>query len=276
VVKTSELVTVGIPTYNNPEGLRNTLNNIINQTYHNLEILISDNCSPNTDVQEVCRDFVLKDPRVRYYRHDTNTGLANNFHSVLQKATGDYFVWVADDDNHNPGFISTLVTAIESGNAIGAMCSTKRIDENGRFIDIVRFNTGGVSVLGLSRLELTFFFHGVFRTGELKKYINTSSSIFGLDFIKVYEMLLSSKLVWVDQVLFTKGYDRKKNDAVYKSDRLCWVKLAYRFPVYLLTSEYIVPEKKVLIVPITVMFWIWIGKLYAGHIVYLITGKPRI
>ncbi|MBU4370171.1 glycosyltransferase [Patescibacteria group bacterium] len=44
-----QLVSVGIPTYNRPESLRRTLECITSQTYKNLEIIISDNCSPNQE-----------------------------------------------------------------------------------------------------------------------------------------------------------------------------------------------------------------------------------
>ena len=41
------LVSVGIPTYNRPKGLKRLLKQIQNQTYKNIEIIVSDNCSEN-------------------------------------------------------------------------------------------------------------------------------------------------------------------------------------------------------------------------------------
>lgn len=104
------LVSVGIPTYNRPEGLRHTLNCITSQTYTNLEIIVSDNCSENEEVTKVINEFAEKDKRIIGIRQKENIGAANNFKYVLGRATGDYFMWAADDDE------------IESNNYIEELC----------------------------------------------------------------------------------------------------------------------------------------------------------
>jgi hypothetical protein len=92
------LVSIGIPTYNRPEGLRKTLENILSQSYKNFEIVISDNCSTKPEVQKVLNEFKAKDPRIIVYRQSENIGPAKNFGFVLEKAKGDYYMWAADDD----------------------------------------------------------------------------------------------------------------------------------------------------------------------------------
>lgn len=99
------LVSVGIPCYNRPEGLRRTLECITGQTYRNLEIIISDNCSTNPEVERVVRDFASRDIRIQYYRQGVNKGPIPNFQFVLEKATGEYFMWAADDDKWENYFI---------------------------------------------------------------------------------------------------------------------------------------------------------------------------
>jgi glycosyltransferase involved in cell wall biosynthesis len=61
-------VSVGIPTYNRPEGLRRTLECITQQTYGNLEIIVSDNGSPGRETEVVVREFRDKDSRIQYFR----------------------------------------------------------------------------------------------------------------------------------------------------------------------------------------------------------------
>jgi FkbM family methyltransferase len=99
------LVSVGIPSYNRPEGLRRTLECITQQTYWNLEIIISDNCSPNPEEEMVANEFIKKDSRVRYFRQISNIGAANNFKFVLECAKGEYFMWAADDDEWDKKFV---------------------------------------------------------------------------------------------------------------------------------------------------------------------------
>jgi glycosyltransferase involved in cell wall biosynthesis len=105
------LVSVGIPTFNRPEGLRRTLRLISAQTYRNLEILISDNASPGPDTEKVVRDFSAADQRIKYFRQPANIGAIANFRFVLAKASGDYFMWAADDDEWDARFVETCLAA---------------------------------------------------------------------------------------------------------------------------------------------------------------------
>jgi glycosyltransferase involved in cell wall biosynthesis len=103
------LVSVGIPTFNRPEGLAATLANIRAQTYDNLEIIISDNASPDPRVAEIARAAAACDPRVSYFRAPSNAGAKANFESVLKRSSGVFFMWAADDDAWCDGFIERCV-----------------------------------------------------------------------------------------------------------------------------------------------------------------------
>ncbi len=99
------LISVGIPTYNRPEGLRRTLECITRQTYQNLEIIISDNCSPSNNSERVVQEFRRNDARIRFFKQQKNHGSIYNFKFVLEKANGEFFMWAADDDEWEPDFI---------------------------------------------------------------------------------------------------------------------------------------------------------------------------
>jgi glycosyltransferase involved in cell wall biosynthesis len=94
----SPLVSVGIPTFNRPEGLATTLANIRRQTYENLEIIVSDNASPDPKVAQIGRTAVASDGRVSFFRQPANGGAKANFEFVLAKSSGTFFMWAADDD----------------------------------------------------------------------------------------------------------------------------------------------------------------------------------
>lgn len=106
------LVSVGIPTYNRPDGLRRTLECITSQTYANLEIIVSDNASPGEETESIVREFMAGDTRIIYYRQPENLGSMLNFRFVLEKATGEYFMWAADDDEWENTFVSFCVDNI--------------------------------------------------------------------------------------------------------------------------------------------------------------------
>jgi glycosyltransferase involved in cell wall biosynthesis len=113
--KNERLVSVGIPAYNRPQGLKNTLKCITTQTYRKLEIVISDNCSPDHDVEKIAREFAGIDSRIKYYRQPENRGSLFNFDFVLEKATGEYFMWAADDDAWEADFVKRCAECLDEG-----------------------------------------------------------------------------------------------------------------------------------------------------------------
>lgn len=96
------LVTIGIPTFNRSQFLKQTLQSAATQDYPNIEIIISDNASTDT-TSEICTLFCANNENFKYHRHSLNCGGTENFNTVLKLATGSYFMWLGDDDwiDHN-------------------------------------------------------------------------------------------------------------------------------------------------------------------------------
>lgn len=93
------VLSICIPTYNRAEKLKCSIGTIIREFYDkdNVEILVSDNCSP--DETESVMEFVLQYyPRVKYYRNEENIGPTRNFISCYKRAHGRY-VWLFSDDD---------------------------------------------------------------------------------------------------------------------------------------------------------------------------------
>jgi glycosyltransferase involved in cell wall biosynthesis len=103
------LVSVGIPCYNRPQGLDKLLASITKQTFDNIEILISDNCSTNPDVQNVAQKYAARDPRIQVFRQPVNIGLIGNHQFVRDRARGKYFMWASDDDEFPTDYIEVCL-----------------------------------------------------------------------------------------------------------------------------------------------------------------------
>ena len=114
-VKDQPLVSIGIPTYNRPQGLRRALESIIKQTYQNLEIIVSDNCSveeetaKETEAGMIVREFMAKDERIQYFRQEENIGLFYNKKFLFEASHGEYFTWLCDDDERSPEYIEVCL-----------------------------------------------------------------------------------------------------------------------------------------------------------------------
>lgn len=72
----------GLPVYNGEQFLEETLDSLLAQTYSDFELIISDNASTDR-TESICRFFVKKDKRIRYYRNDENIGLGSNFNRAF-------------------------------------------------------------------------------------------------------------------------------------------------------------------------------------------------
>lgn len=115
------MVSIGMPVYNRPDGLRRALACLTGQTYHTIEIIISDNCSPDGAVKAVVDEFMHHDSRIRYYRQSPSLGIAGNFKFVLQQAKGDYFMWAADDDEWDENFIRQCMSHLMEDSVVSVM-----------------------------------------------------------------------------------------------------------------------------------------------------------
>ncbi|MBD2774457.1 glycosyltransferase family 2 protein [Iningainema tapete] len=120
------LVSVIIPTYNRVEYLKEALNSAVKQTYQNIEIIVSDNCSTD-NTQAVVESF--PDSRIRYWRQPTNLGMFANQMYAFKAGRGKYVASLHDDDMWKEDFLEKLVPLIDANpNLILAFCDQYIID----------------------------------------------------------------------------------------------------------------------------------------------------
>lgn len=90
-------VSVIIPVYNVELYLEECLNSVINQTYKNLEIICIDDHSTDGSL-EILRAYSCKDSRIVLLRNNGNHGLAYTRNRGIDRASGDYILFVDSDD----------------------------------------------------------------------------------------------------------------------------------------------------------------------------------
>lgn len=113
------LISVGLASYNRPELLARAITSIRNQSYTNIEILVSDNGSTCAELVTIIKKFAAEDERVKYFLHPQNKGTFSNFRFLLERANGEYFIWLADDDYWSEHFLTNILrSAKESGAAL--------------------------------------------------------------------------------------------------------------------------------------------------------------
>lgn len=118
-------VSIGIPVYNGQKYLESAIKSLLQQSFRDFEVVISDNASTDK-TEEICRFFQSQDERIRYCRNTVNIGAAGNYKKVFQLARGEFFKWMAHDDKCSANYIEECVKELEADSKI-VMCFPKVI-----------------------------------------------------------------------------------------------------------------------------------------------------
>jgi glycosyltransferase involved in cell wall biosynthesis len=107
------MVSVGLPVFNSEATVGKAIESILSQTYHDFELIISDNASTD-NTEAICMKYCALDSRIRFIRQEENIGAGNNFQLVFSQARGTYFMWAAADDTRTANFIEQTVFVLEN------------------------------------------------------------------------------------------------------------------------------------------------------------------
>lgn len=103
------MISLCIATFSRPDRLETLLDHLVDQTYKDFEVVISDN-DPQGSAERVINLPNLSKLRINYQRNETNVGMVKNFNLSLSRATGEYIIFITDDDPLFPHALETLVS----------------------------------------------------------------------------------------------------------------------------------------------------------------------
>lgn len=100
---------IGITTYNRKDMLRQLLMSILEQEFHDYEIIVGNDYQPEPLTQEM---IGVNDNRIRIINYEKNHGELENMNALLHASRGRYFTWQFDDDLCAPGFFQECADAL--------------------------------------------------------------------------------------------------------------------------------------------------------------------
>ena len=113
------LVSILVATYNHKNYILDCLNSIKNQTYKNLEIIISDDSSKD-DTDKIINKFIKenKNLKIKFFIQKKNLNISKNFNFLFKKSKGKYIIFFGGDDIMEKNMIEIqLKTLIENPKA---------------------------------------------------------------------------------------------------------------------------------------------------------------
>lgn len=148
-------VSIIIPAYNVSEYLEFCVQSLLNQTYSALEILIIDDGSKDATPQ-VCDKLSKTDSRVIVY-HKKNAGVSSTRNFGIQRATGDYIMFVDGDDWVDSNYVEDMIQCIVDAQSDGCFCN-KYYKNNTLQIATSLMSTGTLDAKELLKRHLRYGF----------------------------------------------------------------------------------------------------------------------
>lgn len=92
-----EQIDILLATYNGEKYLKEQLDSILNQTYSNFRLLISDDCSKD-NTRKILKQYEEKDDRIKVFYQEKNLGYVKNFEFLLTKVENEIYALSDQDD----------------------------------------------------------------------------------------------------------------------------------------------------------------------------------
>lgn len=138
------LVSIGVLSYNYSKYIQAALNSILDQTYPNIELIIVDDCSIETETRQIIRQWI-SDNNIHciYIENKKNLGITAVSNIIVQQASGKYLNFFATDDIMLPEKIEQQVRILENVGEEFGMCysNVQTMDEAGNLLGLYSSST---------------------------------------------------------------------------------------------------------------------------------------
>ncbi len=218
-------VTIGIPVYNEDKFVAETILSALNQTYKNIRIIISDNCSTDRTF-EIAAKYAQVDGRIKLIRHEKNIGASMNFELLLRNADGKYFMWLGGHDLISKNYLADAVDLLERNMDLSLVYFNHQfIDENGKDIETpvlsdinsTKLNKEGRLLKVVTDLQWCTSFHGVFRQ-EFNNNIPFVKCV-GPDHLILFALANHGKIKYIAEIAYFRREFRKQETDEVRFER---------------------------------------------------------
>lgn len=130
-----KLVSIIVPIYNVEEFIEACVESILNQTYHNIEVILVNDGSTDSSFDKIQK--YINDPRIEII-NQKNQGLGGARNTGLKQANGEYIVFVDSDDTIEPTMIEEMENLAEKKDLDIVCCDYARVNEKGKSLEVYK------------------------------------------------------------------------------------------------------------------------------------------
>ena len=205
-----EKVDILLATYKpNITYLKEQIESVLNQTYKNIKLYISDDCSNEQEVIEILEDYAKSDDRIELYVQEKNLGYIKNFEFLLTKSTAKYVAFCDQDDIWYPNKIEKSLNTLIEKNVDLIYCNSKHINENDEIINLNYFKhknmplvKGKNNILTISRY-LGLGCSQIFTSEVRQKMLPYKESVMAHDWLASFIASEGKGVDYIEEPLFS-------------------------------------------------------------------------
>ena len=123
-----EKIDILLATYNGEKFVKEQIESILNQTYENFNLIISDDASTDNTLN-ILEEYEKKDTRIKVFKKEKNKGLIDNFEFLLKNVTSDYFMFSDQDDIWKKDKIEKSINKLKEENSGLVYTDLEIVDE---------------------------------------------------------------------------------------------------------------------------------------------------
>lgn len=199
-------------TYNGEKYLKEQLDSILNQTYKDFRLLISDDCSKDSTTK-ILDEYAENDDRIILFKQKENLGIIKNFEFLMKNVESEFFMFSDQDDIWNESKVEKTISKIEETTSDLVYADLEVVDE--------KMNTLSSSYWKLKGFEHKIYKYNNFESLYLNNFITGSTMIIRKKMLdKILPMIHESKYIlhdyWVALVVSKLGKISYINEPLVK------------------------------------------------------------
>lgn len=125
----ADTIDILLPTYNGEKYLKEQIDSILNQTYKNIRLIISDDCSKDS-TPKILEEYRGKDERIELYLQKENIGVVKGIEFLLKKVKSNYYMLADQDDVWLPMKVEKSIETLKKENADLVFGDLEVVDQN--------------------------------------------------------------------------------------------------------------------------------------------------
>ena len=184
-------ISICIPSYNHGKYIYKTIQSILDQSFQDFEIIISDDNSQDNTIEEIEK---FNDPRIKLIKNNINRGPSNNLNIAIKNTNCNLVTLIGSDDKMHKDRLKESYKFIQENNFDVVFSYIETIDSDDKIIEHPILNLCNKSINRIEMLRY-FFFNGNFApavTAVIRKDIFDKIGYFNSSLIQLqdFEMWL--------------------------------------------------------------------------------------